>query len=418
MKQRITQACHLFLLMTIGVYCMSSCINYDDVSRLVNVKVQLQAPDGFNGDMSLQGRDITISNGTSKTTATTDAQGIATFNDVFPDVYDISVSWEITGKEYQAYTGTASSGDGYIITASLNSQVLSEEQETSPVLLKSSASWRPPLVISKIYSAGSKDQNNKNYAAGKYIELYNQTGLELDLGGLYIGLLDSSNPQPYTLSALKEDPAIAGSKVLVKQVFRIPAGQQYTLAPGSAVLITNSATDHSDVSQYEYDLTDADFESKDISGKVVNNPATPALETVFSASGGSSVTMNLVQGGPCGVIIFHTTDDISTWDRTYGYGKTSGSQAYLLVPKTTIYDGVDYLKNKANTGPDVATKRLYEDIDAGFTNINGISGWTGEVVYRRTASKTDDGRKILMDTNNSSNDFQISTTIKPRAYDE
>ena len=62
--------------------------------------------------------------------------------------------------------------------------------------------------------------------------------------------------------------------------------------------------------------------------------------------------------------------------------------------------------------------RLYADIDAGYTNIEAISGYTGEVVYRRTASIAADGHKILMDTNNSLNDFKVSTTIKPRQYDE
>jgi hypothetical protein len=67
----------------------------------------------------------------------------------------------------------------------------------------------------------------------------------------------------------------------------------------------------------------------------------------------------------------------------------------------------------------VSTKRLYPTLDAGYTNIEGKSGWTGEVVYRRTSDKrADDGHLILVDTNNSSNDFHVSTTIKPRQYDE
>ena len=87
------------------------------------------------------------------------------------------------------------------------------------------------------------------------------------------------------------------------------------------------------------------------------------------------------------------------------------------MPKRVVLDGVDYLKNKA-TGVDVSSKRLYPEIDAAYTNINAASGWTGEVVYRRTASTATDGHQILMDTNNSLNDFKVSTTIKPRQYDE
>ena len=116
--------------------------------------------------------------------------------------------------------------------------------------------------------------------------------------------------------------------------------------------------------------------------------------------------------------IFETDEDVSTWEKVYGYGKTSGSITYMLVPKKYIKDGVDFLKNKNVTGPDLAAKRLYPEVDASCTHINAISGYSGEVLYRRTVSKTPDGRKILMDTNNSSNDFKVSTTIKPREYDE
>ena len=78
---------------------------------------------------------------------------------------------------------------------------------------------------------------------------------------------------------------------------------------------------------------------------------------------------------------------------------------------------MECLPNKA-TGIDVSTKRLYPTLDAGYANIEAKSGWTGEVVYRRTSDKTSaDGHPILADTNNSCNDFHVSTTIKPRAYD-
>ena len=126
--------------------------------------------------------------------------------------------------------------------------------------------------------------------------------------------------------------------------------------------------------------------------------------------------MNLVQSGPCGVVIFRTDYDPTAWPRTYRYGRTTGSQ-WLLLPKRHIIDGVEVLNNKA-TGVDVNTKRLYSDIDAGYTNIEATSGWTGEIVYRKTQKTGENGQRILADTNNSSNDFQVSTSIGPRNYDE
>jgi hypothetical protein len=350
----------------------------------------------------------------NKLTATTNAEGIATFTGLIPDVYDISCSWEITNEQYMALTGEQAVTNGCTVSGSLNEQLMSEAQEQQPILLPTHVAVKRDIVIGKIAAAGSKDANNRNYLAGRYVELYNQADNAVDVSGLYIGLLETTSPQPYTLDNLHED--YADSVVIVKQVFQIPADKPYMVAPGGTVLLTNSATDHSDVNEFEYDLTDADFESKDETGKTMNNPAVPALITSFSVFA-KNATMNLMQGGPCGIILFRTTENINDWPHTYDYGKTTGSLFYLCVPKRVILDGVDYLKNKA-TGVDVSSKRLYADIDAGYTNIEAISGYTGEVVYRRTASIAADGHKILMDTNNSLNDFKVSTTIKPRQYDE
>ena len=402
------------IIYLLSALLLGSCIDYDDVSREVSVQVKLQMPEEFTKGSDLEGHEIVMSQDGNKLTATTNAEGIATFTGLIPDVYDISCSWEITNEQYMALTGEQAVTNGCTVSGSLNEQLMSEAQEQQPILLPTHVAVKRDIVIGKIAAAGSKDANNRNYLAGRYVELYNQADNAVDVSGLYIALLETTSPQPYTLDNLHED--YADSVVIVKQVFQIPADKPYMVASGGTVLLTNSATDHSDVNEFEYDLTDADFESKDETGKTMNNPAVPALITSFSVFA-KNATMNLMQGGPCGIILFRTTEDINDWPHTYGYGKTTGSLYYLCVPKRVILDGVDYLKNKA-TGVDVSAKRLYADIDAGYTNTETISGYTGEVVYRRTASIAANGHKILMDTNNSLNDFKVSTTIKPRQYDE
>jgi len=403
----------LYLLL-LSVLALTSCIDYDDVSHEVSIKVQLQMPAEFTKGSDLKGHDIVLTLGPSTFKAVTNDEGIAVFNDLQPDVYDISTSWDITNDEYIALTGALAQTSGCTVSGSLNSQLLSEQQADKPVMLPTNVAVKRDIVISKIASSGSKDKNNRVYLAGRYLELYNQSADTVDAAGLYIALLESSSPQPYTLDNLHDE--FQDSVVVAKQVFQIPADKPFLVKPGGTILLCNSATDHSDVDSLEYDLRDADFESKDVTGATANNPETPALITSFTIFA-KNATMNLMQGGPCGIVIFRTQEDITAWPHSYGYGKTTGSLYYLLIPKRLILDGVDYVKNKA-TGIDVSTKRLYADIDAGYAHIESVSGYTGEVVYRRTASVTADGRKILMDTNNSSNDFKVSTTIKPRAYDE
>lgn len=411
---------NLIISLAAVLVTLASCVNYDDASRLVDVKVQLLAPKEYKAGATIGEREITLKTGSLTRTAKTDASNIATFPQTMPDVYSISTAWELTGDEYAEKTGSTGLISGYIVTASLNDQPISEAQESEPLKLQATISAKPAIVISKIYSSGSKarpELGGKNYLSGKYFEIYNQSDKDVNVAGLYIGLLDSTNPIPYTLQNLYDDPKILGEKVVVKQVFRIPTDKEYILKGGKSIILTNSAVDHSDVSDYEQDLTNSDFEAVGVNDKLEHNEDVPKLIPVFTSTGGAAI-MNLVQGGPCGIIIFDTDENVSTWEKVYGYGKTSGTVTYMLVPNKYIKDGVDFLKNKNVTGPDLATKRLYPEFDASCTHINAISGYSGEVLYRRTASVTPDGRKILMDTNNSINDFKVSTTIKPREYDD
>lgn len=402
----------VFFLLCCGLTAMfTSCIDYDDATKEISAHIQLNLPAEFANGKDLAGHEIMMQHDGKVIIATTDAQGIATFPDLIPDVYDISCSWEMSGDEFQQMTQhELNGGTSCTISGSLNSQLIREEQT---IQLTTNLSINRDIIIGKIYYAGSKDNNKRNYMPGKYIELYNNGNSAVDVSGYYIGLVEAESTQAYTLDNLHE--AFADSVVLLKQVFRIPTDKPFMVQPGGTVLIVNSAADHTDNNDMENDLTDADFEAKDNSGKTQNNPYTPAMELTYTMNASISY-MNLVQSGPCSVVIFRTDENVAAWPLTYPYGKSSGSQ-WLLLPKRHIIDGVEVLANKA-TGIDVSTKRLYQEIDAGYTNIEAKSGWTGEIVYRRTADKRGtDGHKILVDTNNSSNDFHVSKTIKPRQYD-
>ena len=394
---------YLFSILTVALV-FSSCVDYSDASEAVTVKVQLQLPDELNGHMTLVGHTVSLQLNGVTYSAQTDAAGVATFSNIVPDVYNISASWDITSSEYNRITGSSQVINGATVSGSLNSQLINGSE---PLLLTTTLSVKRDIVISKIYAAGSKDNNNKRYVAGQYIELYNQSNDSVDVAGLYIGLLETDVPQAYTLENLKTN--YADSVVLVKQVFRIPTDKSYKVAPGGTVLLVNSAIDHSLNSPLEHSLLNANFEAKDVKGKMLNNPEVPALQNVFNIYSGISY-MNILTTGQ-GVVIFRSSADISQLKLTYKFGKTSGTQ-YGLLPKRYIIDGVDFLRHKA-TGTDVGEKRLYNDIDAGYISINATAGLSGEVVYRKTASAAAGGHNILMDTNNSTNDFQVSTSVTP-----
>ena len=125
--------------------------------------------------------------------------------------------------------------------------------------------------------------------------------------------------------------------------------------------------------------------------------------------------MNLVQGGPCGIALIQTDEDPAQWEPVYADGKSSGVQQ-LKAPAKYVVDGVDILKYRSDGTVDVSTKRFYDYIDAGYTNINAVNGYNGEVVYRVVESWTDNGRALLKDTNYSLDDWACTTDINIGEY--
>ena len=413
-KNKITAAC-ILCCNIVGALILSSCADFSDATKEIAAHIQLQLPDELTSAGALAGHTVTMTVGTQRLQAETDAQGVATFKGLVPDVYDISCSWELSADDYQQLTGKElTGGTSCTVSGSQNTCLLQTDGQT--VTLPTMLSVNQDILISKIYYAGSAyEGTSRAYTAGQYMELYNQSATPIDVSGLYIAFTETDNPQAYTLDNLHE--AYADTMLVVKQIFQIPSEKPFMVQPGGTVLITNSAVDHSDVSSFEHSLLDADLEAKDSRARIQNNPATPELPIVF-CSYSNMTYLNFQNNGLMGIAIFRTHEDVvNDWAPVYAYGKERGNM-FKLLPKRYVIDGVECLPNKSNTGPDVTTKRLYPDVDAGYASINATGGKSGEVVYRRTVRITDDGRKILADTNNSSADFQVSTTIKPREYDE
>lgn len=408
MKLRIMKRNTLFFIFIFSL-ALSSCVDFNDTTQPVSTTIQLVRPEGFLSTADMSGLTVTIQSDEEVMTGVTDASGQVVFQDLAPGVYDISTSAHLTAEQYKKYTGKdIDPRDEYVVTGSLNQQALATNTSLQlPMMMSRKVS----LLISKIYSSTSKIDGG-SYRIGWYIELYNNSEEAVDAAGLYIGLLESESTIAY--QQYPEDKAITPDSIYLKQLFRIPADKPVMVAPGSSLLLVNSATDHSNQNDFERDLRGADFEAKDENGKVPNNPNIPALELVYTTYKSIS-NMNLAAGGPCSIVNFRTGEDVSTWPTVYADGKTKGNM-FLRMHIKHVLDGVDFIKYKAQTGPDINTKRLPTSIDASYTNVSTASGNIGERLVRKTLSVTPEGRKILQDTNNSLNDFICNDNINPREY--
>lgn len=374
----------------------NGCISYDTATQPITVRIQVIMPDNFNENTAYAGHTVTLGD------QTTDENGIATFKNIIPDIYTISTSTEITAEEYRTYTGSTDVQNiNYLIAGSLSNTLLATD---NTIKLSTNVSARQSLVISKIYYSGTKDKNNKNYLAAKYIELYNNSDQPVILSDYYIGLIESESSPAYPLAATPD-------YLYLKQIYKFP-GSATSLQPGTTIVIANSAINHSE--NNDIDLTLADYEAKyDGKGGFVNNPDIPAIEPIYSYI--TNTSMNLIQSGPCSIVLFRTDKDVTSWPTVYKLGASRGNK-YIQIPIQYVVDGVECLKYTTN-GIETTNKRLYDYIDAGYTNITATSGYSGEVIYRKI-QKVENGRTILLDTNNSTVDFGISQTILPRMFKE
>ena len=393
---------HLHFLFLTILTVFFGCTDFDSATQGTSFTVHLVGADSAAASISMAGRTVTLKSYEGRIIQlTTDSTGRAHTDDLIPDLYSISANWAISEK--------------VLMTGSLPQRTIKNSDEVTLIMHQTTISR---LLISKVYMAGSKEKNGStNHLTGSYLEIYNQSDETIDVAGLYIGLLESDSEIRFTLEQLHE--VHADSVVLMKQLFRIPTTEPKLLQPGGTLLLCNSAIDHSEFSDMEHSLLDADYEAKDQMMKITNNKEVPALEAIYLQTTSNMTYMGLTRGGPTGLVIFETDEDPLSWSTTYKYPNdaTTGAK-WLLLPKRLIIDGVDILHMK-KSGVDIQTKRLYNEIDAGYVTLTTINGLDGEVIYRKTSDmKGADGHKMLVDTNNSSNDFQTSKTIAPREYDE
>ena len=247
------------------------------------------------------------------------------------------------------------------------------------------------LVIGKVFYAGSTRLNGatpKNYLCHLYIELYNNSTENIDVAGTYVAMANSdAAAAAWTAADMTGEKEGMG---VFKQVFQIPAGNPVVMEPGKSLVITNCAIDHSEIAEGMVDLSTADFELKSTNAAFnFHSDAVPALTIVYSANA-SQDYINFMNPGPDGIALFKADTDIANCAKTYPKGKDTGNQ-YLVIPMANSIDAVDIVKQKTPSADDQA-------------------------VARKVAS-TDGDRKVLQDTNNSTDDFVTLYNVQPRVYD-
>ena len=368
--------------------------------------LEFRMPDECNPAARYRNQRVFI-NGDVSYEFETDVAGMVTVDELIPGIYDIITSWEMSGKEYKALLkdpGTVDDKARVIVGVSLMNQRIFSAQDR---VIDLSSAVVKGLMISKVYYAGTKDQMDRNYGTDSYIEVFNNSDEVIFIDGKYLGLAESVSPAAYPAT---ENP----DSIYMRQICKFPGnGADYPVQPGGSIVIAaRSARNHQESALNTVDLSHADFEVKVMEGS--GNPDVPMLPIISNST--KIQTLNLISGGPNAVVLFETDEDVLSWPEVYQRGKTSG-EMFRRIHKSVVIDGVECLKKLAQTDPDVNTKRLQAEIDAGYITITAINGNNHESVDRKV-SRYENGRYYLSDTNNSSADFVVCTDPTPRKYDK
>lgn len=337
-------------------------------------------------------------------------EGAVTVHAVLPEgFYRVSAEGKIS---YKNETGTP-------VTANVRAYVESVTVSGSTFILpESKADFYSPsegFVIEEIYFAGSTTPENKQYSADQYFKIYNNSSKVMYADGLAIlgSAFLTVNKYDYT-------PNLMDESFSADFIFVIPGnGTEHPVQPGASLVIALDASNHLEANPNSIDLSRADFEFYDESPNEkfqdTQNPSVPDLDKWYSSTMSYTALHNRGFQSYC---LAKMEVDKETFLKQHGYTaaytfRSPNGQEFPMstdcyfIPNAWIVDAVN-----------LSIASMFEWI---VTSPSLDSGWTfcGQVdrdnnrynksVIRKTAS-VENGRRILKDTNNSTEDFEPEAT--------
>ncbi len=421
-----------------------SCTN-DEVIEPVPYNLKVTLDKNF-GNQVMKEVEVTITNTSTNSMykATTNDAGVANFESVNPGVYNVIASIKFTKATYKAFFGIDATSDEVNFNASLENVLINATVLKDKVLELKTARIGD-LVFKQIYYSGSDTKNGAVFR-DVFFEIYNNSNEVIYADGLYFGQLygnSSSTVRSYTLSDGQFDwsKSVGQTKgnasnsdyVYADHIYQIPGtGKENPINPGESIVIAATAINHKQpltVGTKTYaindpsltvDLSNADFEINLISyfnsiGKApfatdIDNPTVPNLNVAYNLNNKDLIMDPL---GRDSFVIFRA-DDFANFSKLASpkYTKvTSTTRLYVQIPNDVIIDAVE--TNKADASK-LYPRRLSTALDGGY-QFTPNGSFSSQAIIRKVA-KTFGGRKVLQDTNNSTNDFKVLDKPTPGGW--
>ena len=268
------------------------------------------------------------------------------------------------------------------------------------------------LIFSEMYHTGSLNAAGTGGLYDHFFRIYNNTDKVLYADGLGIAESSFTNSKTNAFEILTEAND-RNVNFTAQAIWVIPGnGTDVPIKPGESIYIVDQAIDWSAQAPGALDQSHADFEWYDDNPRDTDNPEVPNLEKWYSYSLTIWLTNNqctksyaLIRFPEGMTAETYLANYRGTFEYISAIGTYMTNEKSYLVPNDWIIDGVN-LSNKEVW----LYGALSPKIDISYASISDIEkdpnrfGWK---FSRRVASTTPDGRRILLDTNDSATDFVL-----------
>lgn len=389
MKKKILAIIPLAALLVMG-----SCKTDDgDVASYNTLTVTLSYPDGIT-QADITAATVTATNAQTGAREQLTESGTGTF------------TAKLTGGEY-TINASATTSDTKRLNASKQISVYSDASVTIDMKV---ALLKEGFVFKEIYYNMVK-ANNRPYMQDQFFEIYNNSDQVQYLDNCILGRLQGTQGTSGVTSWVTSENGTEIMDVYALESYVaafVGNGTDFPVNPRESVLIAATAINHNAETggASPVDLTNADYEVYigDYTSDT-DNPDVPNMTIVAKSTSTTPNFFGLPYTGnaiifaqlPSGMTMDSYINDRSNYMAIPW--QTANTYEFLTVPQEYVLDGV----NIVNSNESKRIVRLRSEVDNGI--IYMTTDYAGKSIRRKVSEITPDGKVILQDTNNSSEDF-------------
>lgn len=395
MKKRI----NIIYAMVLVMFAAVSCEQFENVSDIgqvesLSAKISVTLNLGSAPEPDMLNVKLINYEERYELETTMSPDGSITVNDVLPGIYTITVTSEKnSGGFTYNYSGNV-----------VNEAIVTDNKQIN---VNVGASKSGALVFKEVYYCGSRTPSGGSYFRDQFYEIYNNSEVVQNARGLSIALL---NPMTATANLPVWEGDDADQYVYALQIWQVPDDMDYMLNPGESIIIAQMADDHNKSNlnpNSPVNLITAEFETfVRTTSLIQDNPAINMTMAFWPRP--TPQWLTTVFGGA--FVLFFPPEPIDPNSPTEVVSPVGSSTQSFRIPIESVVDAIENVGNPNQ----IQLKRMPAVLDAGAMTVGGT--YLAKSVARKVKETLQDGRVILYDTNNSTNDFEVMDPPVIRRY--